>query len=327
MQMKPEGCNLNAASHGKMDTQDLQPDAQGFERASALLRAGELVAFPTETVYGLGADARNDQAVAKIYTVKGRPSFNPLIVHFAGPFSEIERFATLPPAARNLLLRGWPPGLTLVLPLKPGTDLSPLVTAGLDTVAIRIPASPVAQNLLRRFGGPVAAPSANLSGRISPTTAEHVRAGLGGKIAGILDGGPTAQGLESTILGFPGPVVLREGSFTVPDSMPRQAGETEAPKAPGQLLSHYAPQGQVRLDATTARPGEWHLGFGDVAGDVSLSETGDLTEAAAKLFDRLHQADAMGVTHIAVAPIPETGLGRAINDRLRRAAAPRDHSA
>ncbi len=307
-----------------MNTELLHPNADGFDRASALLQAGQLVAFPTETVYGLGADARNDRAVAQIFAVKGRPSFNPLIVHLAGPFSEIERYATVPPAARNLLLRGWPPGLTLVLPLKPEAGLSPLVTAGQKTIALRIPASPVALNLLRRFGGPVAAPSANPSGRISPTSADHVKSGLGGKIAAILDGGATAQGLESTILSFPGPVVLREGSYPVPDDMPRQTDEKGRLRAPGQLVSHYAPSGQVRLDAETAAPGEWHLGFGDIKGDVSLSTSGDLTEAAANLFRSLHEADAKGATHIAVAPIPHTGLGRAINDRLKRAAAPRD---
>ena len=307
-----------------METELLGPNAAGYDRAASLLRGGQLVAFPTETVYGLGADATSDAAVAQIYNVKGRPSFNPLIVHLAGAFSEVERYATLPPAARNLLLRGWPPGLTLVLPLRRDSGLSPLVTAGLDTVAIRMPSAPIAQNLLRRFGGPVAAPSANPSGRLSPTTADHVMTGLGGKIAAVLDGGPTAQGVESTILGFPGPVVLREGSYPVPDAMPRHTDQPDGPTAPGQLLSHYAPAGSVRLNAETAEPDEWHLGFGDIAGDATLSKTGDLVEAAANLFRRLHEADAKGTPRIAVAPIPDTGLGRAINDRLKRAAAPRE---
>ena len=179
-----------------------------------------------------------------------------------------------------------------------------------------------AQALLAAFGGPVAAPSANPSGRLSPTTADHVIHGLGDRVAAVLDGGATAAGVESTILAFPGPVVLREGAYTVPDDWPR-GGDSDAPTAPGQLLSHYAPKGRVRLEAVTKEPGEWHLGFGAVAGDVSLSASGDLVEAAAKLFALLHEADARGVEALAVAPVPDTGLGRAINDRLRRAAAPR----
>ncbi len=323
MQAELVACKSYAASRGDMETEVLGTDGAGIDRAALLLRQGALVAFPTETVYGLGADATNDEAVAQIFAVKGRPSFNPLIVHLAGPFSEVSRYAVLPAAAERYLARGWPPGLTLVLPLKPRSGLSPLVTAGLDTVAIRMPAAPVAQSLLRRFGGPVAAPSANPSGRISPSRAEHVLAGLGGQIAAVIDGGPTQKGLESTILQFPGTVVLREGSFPVDDALPRATSSSDTPTAPGQLTSHYAPSGAVRLEAETAHADEWHIGFGAIAGDETLSEKGDLTEAAARLFHLLHKADERRIKKIAVAPIPDTGLGRAINDRLRRAAAPR----
>ena len=299
----------------------LHSDEAGIARAAGLLAAGALVAFPTETVYGLGADARNGAAVARVFEAKGRPSFNPLIVHVAD-VSQAEELAVVPEAARSLLADGWPAGLTLVLEMREGTGISPLVTAGLPSLAVRVPVSPVAQALLAEFGGPVAAPSANPSGRLSPTTAGHVVNGLGDRVAAVLDGGATAAGLESTILAFPGPTVLREGAYTVPDDWPR-GGDSEAPTAPGQLLSHYAPKGRVRLEAVTKEPGEWHLGFGAVAGDVSLSASGDLVEAAAKLFALLHEADARGVEALAVAPVPDTGLGRAINDRLRRAAAPR----
>ncbi|MEO0944164.1 MAG: L-threonylcarbamoyladenylate synthase [Pseudomonadota bacterium] len=301
--------------------QVLQPDGQGIATAAALLAAGELVAFPTETVYGLGADARNDTAVAKVFEAKGRPSFNPLIVHVADR-AEIDAIAELPTEADALLAQGWPSGLTLVAKLRSDAGISPLVTAGLATVALRVPGSGIARDLLRAFGGPVAAPSANPSGRVSPTLAEHVTRGLGDRIAAVLDGGLTPAGLESTILIFPGPTLLREGAYPAPDTWPRQT-QSETPPAPGQLLSHYAPNAAVRLNAVEKRPGEWHIGFGEVAGDVSLSRTGDLVEAAARLFVLLHEADANGITALAVAPIPDIGLGRAINDRLRRAAAPR----
>lgn len=302
--------------------QVLRPDADGMETAVSFLAAGALVAFPTETVYGLGADARNDTAVAEVFAAKRRPNFNPLIVHVAD-VAEIDAFVSVPAEAEALLANGWPAGLTLVLPLRPDANLSPLVSVGLPTVAIRVPAAPTARALLRAFGGPIAAPSANPSGRISPTLAAHVVRGLGDKIAAVLDDGPTDAGLESTILTFPGPVVLREGAYAVPDDWPRQT-DGKALSAPGQLQSHYAPKASVRLNATEARPGEWHIGFGDVPGDVSLSPSGDLVEAAARLFALLHEADAKDVTTLAIAPIPDTGLGRAINDRLRRAAAPRD---
>ena len=305
-------------------TEVLQDNTAGIARAADMLGEGALVAFPTETVYGLGADARNSRAVAAVYEAKGRPSFNPLIVHVAD-LEAAHRYGVFPEEALTILKEGWPAGLTLVVPLHEESDLSPLVTAGLPTVAIRVPAAPIARRLLAAFGGPVAAPSANPSGRVSPTTADHVLQGLAGRIAAVIDGGQTAQGLESTILGFPGPVVLREGAYAVPDDMLRQAASSTL-NAPGQLASHYAPLASVRLDAIEKRDGEWHLGFGEVAGDVSLSPKGDLAEAAANLFALLHEADARGVTQLAVAPIPETGLGRAINDRLRRAAAPRDQS-
>ncbi len=299
----------------------LQSDEAGVARAADLLSKGELVAFPTETVYGLGADARNDTAVAKVFDAKGRPSFNPLIIHVADRVAA-ERVAVIPAEAEPLLAKGWPSGLTLVLELRPEAGISPLATAGLSTVALRIPNAPLAIALLRAFSGPVAAPSANPSGKLSPTRASHVLSGLDGKIAAVLDGGATNAGLESTILGFPGPIVLREGAFAVPDDWTR-GGDEGAPTAPGQLLSHYAPSGSVRLNVVQKVSGEWHLGFGEVTGDASLSPSGDLVEAAANLFAMLHEADAKGVTALAVAPVPDTGLGKAINDRLRRAAAPR----
>lgn len=312
---------------GKITTV-LAADANGLAQAASLLNDGELVAFPTETVYGLGADARNGRAVAGIFEAKGRPSFNPLIVHVAR-LADVEEIGQVPGALAPFVAAGWPDGLTLVLPLKAEAGISPLVTAGQSTVAVRVPASHTARDLLDAFGGPIAAPSANPSGRISPTQAAHVLGGLDGRIAAVLDGGATPGGVESTILGVfeDAPVVLREGLYQVPEHMARhtQADEvTEVAAAPGQLTSHYAPRGRVRLGAERAEKGEWFLGFGGTSGDRNLSESGDLAEAAARLFALFHEADALGVTAIAVAPIPNTGLGRAINDRLRRAAAPRD---
>lgn len=308
-------------------TKTLSATSDGIAEAAALLQSGRLVAFPTETVYGLGADATNGKAVAAIYEAKGRPSFNPLIVHVKD-LAAAHQIGAFPKAAQRFLSGGWPDGLSLVVPLRPDTGVSPLVTAGQATVALRMPSAQIARQLLQAFDGPVAAPSANPSGRISPTSARHVLSGLDGKIAAVLDGGATTAGLESTIIGFESgdPVVLREGVYQVPDDLPRKTVADEAGQvahAPGQLASHYAPLGHVRLNAETALPDEWHLGFGDIAGDRSLSEKGDLYEAAATLFAALHEADANGVTRIAVAPIPNTGLGRAINDRLSRAAAPR----
>jgi L-threonylcarbamoyladenylate synthase len=312
-------------------TLTLSPDDAGIAQAAELLRRGDLVAFPTETVYGLGGDARSDRAVAGIFAAKGRPSFNPLIVHLPD-LASAEAIADIGPRARDLAAAFWPGPLTLVLPLRASSGISPLVSAGLPTVAVRVPAHPLAQRLLRAFGGPVAAPSANPSGRVSPTRAEHVLDGLSGRIAAVLDGGPCAVGLESTILlADPDPVLLRPGGLPV-EALEAALGTPLAtatpvakPSAPGQLASHYAPEAGVRLEATHAQPGEVLVGFGPVKGALSLSETGDLVEAAARLFQTLREADRLAGPggHIAFAPVPETGLGRAINDRLRRAAAPR----
>ena len=318
-------------------TETLHPDADGIARAAALLRAGALVAMPTETVYGLAGDARNDHAVAAIFAAKARPRFNPLIVHLAR-LEQVEEIARLTPLAEALARAFWPGPLTLVLPLRPDAGLSPLVSAGLDTVAVRLPAHPLARALLGAFDGPLAAPSANPSGRISPVSAAHVLTGLEGRIAAVLDGGACAVGLESTILDATGPTprLLREGGLSreaieAALDMPLASDAptaTSRPSAPGQLASHYAPRGAVRLEAMTALPGEVWIGFGlQAPGDdgLNLSPAGDLTEAAARLFHLLHEADrrAGPQGRIAIAPVPETGLGRAINDRLRRAAAPR----
>lgn len=307
----------------------LSPDAAGLAQAVALLRAGSLVAMPTETVYGLAADATNDAAVAGIFAAKGRPRFNPLIVHLAD-LAEVARYAELTPLAARLAKAFWPGPLTLVLPLKGG--LSPLVTAGLATVAIRLPAHPVARALLAAFGGPLAAPSANPSGRISPVSAQHVRDGLAGRIAAVIDAGPCAVGLESTILDATGdqPVLLRAGGLAVEAiealGLRVQARQGDTITAPGQLAAHYAPRGRVRLGVLRPEVGDIWVGFGPCLGAVlSLSPTGDLTEAAARLFHALHEADALAGPEgcIAFAPVPDEGLGRAINDRLRRAAAAR----
>lgn len=312
-----------------MDTEMLQPDAAGLARAAEIWHAGGLTAFPTETVYGLGGDARNDQAVARIFEAKRRPRFNPLIVHVPD-MDAAKALVEWSDAADRLAGAFWPGPLTLVLPLREGHGLSPLVTAELPTLAVRVPAHPVAQALLETFDGPVAAPSANPSGRISPTTAEHVDAGLGGRIEAIMDGGACDVGLESTIVGLGGPVpmLLRPGGLPL-EALEQALGESlaehstgDALTAPGQMTSHYAPGAPVRLNADAAREGELLLGFGPVACDLNLSRAGDLVEAAANLFGALHTLDAKGAP-IAVSPIPDKGLGRAINDRLRRAAAPR----
>lgn len=307
----------------------LYADATGLMAGAAILRRGGLLAFPTETVYGLGADARNGRAVAAIYAAKGRPVFNPLIVHLAD-VAAARALCVFNPLAEDLAAAFWPGALTLVLPLRPGSGISELVTAGLPTLAVRVPDHPLAHALLQAFGGPVAAPSANPSGRISPTTAAHVLAGLGGRIDAVLDGGDCAVGLESTIIGFdPGPVLLRAGGVpaeVIEDALGYPLGrpsDPAMPNAPGQLASHYAPTGQMRLNVTAPAPGEVLLGFGPVQAVLNLSPNGDLTEAAANLFGHLHRLDAMGAAHIAVSPIPDHGLGAAINDRLRRAAAPR----
>lgn len=311
-------------------TETLSANSADLDRAAALLRAGGLVAFPTETVYGLGADARNGAAVARIYAAKGRPDFNPLIVHV--PSAEAaQSHVKWPDTAARLARAFWPGPLTLVLPLRCGHGISSLVTAGLDTLAVRVPAHPAAQALLRSFDGPLAAPSANPSGRISPTTAAHVLAGLSGRIDAVIDDGACAVGLESTIVGLADetPELLRPGGLSVEaveavlGQALRRRDEAGAIDAPGQLASHYAPAAPLRTDALTARSGEMLLGFGAMDCDLNLSPAGDLAEAAANLFGHLHRLDATGMA-IAVAPIPDHGLGRAINDRLRRAAAPRD---
>ncbi len=294
--------------------------------AARILQQGGLVAFPSETVYGLGGDARSDRAVARIYEAKGRPQFNPLIVHLPDA-DAVARYAVLPEGFEKVATF-WPGPLTLVLPLRADAGLSPLVTAGLDSVAVRVPAHPVLRQLLRDFGGPLAGPSANPSGRISPTRADHVLDGLSGRIEAVLDGGASAVGVESTILGLVGPpVLLRPGGVAREDLEAvlgplASGGDAAAPTAPGQLLSHYAPRGRVRLNAA-AGAGEVAIGFG--TGGLDLSPSRDLVEAAANLFHMLREADRLAGTGgtIAVAPIPEHGLGLAINDRLRRAAAPR----
>jgi L-threonylcarbamoyladenylate synthase len=309
-------------------TEMLLPSADGIARAAGLLRSGALVAFPTETVYGLGGDATSDMAVAGIFAAKGRPRFNPLIVHV--PSVEAARAFAVFNAQAEALVAFWPGPLTLVLPLRDGHGLSPLVTAELETVAIRVPAHPVARALLEAFGGPLAAPSANPSGRVSPTRADHVLAGLSGRIAAVIDGGPCAVGVESTIVGLDGvPTLLRPGGVAV-EAVEAVLGQAlamagAAITAPGQLPSHYAPNARVRLDVMEPAAGETFVGFGAMPAALTLSVTGDLTEAAANLFHTLRAADGLAGPHgtIAFAPIPEMGLGRAINDRLRRAAAPR----
>ncbi len=313
-------------------TDTLTPSVQDLTQAANLLRQGHLVAFPTETVYGLGGDACRDVAVAGIYAAKGRPSFNPLIVHVSG-VAQARRFAVFDAVADALAAAFWPGPMTLVLPVRDDTGLSPLVMAGLPTVALRVPAHPVAQALLAAFGGPLAAPSANPSGRVSPTRAGHVLDGLGGRIAAVVDGGACAVGVESTILGLcdgdvrllrPGglPVEVIEAVLGKPLVM---LTDPARPLAPGQMASHYAPVAALRLGVSQPLPGEVWIGFGPGSGDLNLSPSGDLAEAAAALFHALRQADALARPGgaIAVAPVPEAGLGRAINDRLRRAAAPR----
>lgn len=298
-----------------------------MDEAAALVRKGLPVAIPTETVYGLAADATNRDAVARIYAAKGRPSFNPLIVHVPD-LAAAQALAWFDETASALAAAFWPGPLTLVLPRTPDCPAATLATAGLDTIAIRCPAHEAMQALLHASGKPLAAPSANASGRISPTRAEHVLASLDGRIPLIIDAGPTSQGIESTIAAPGDGVVrlLRPGPVTAEmiekaAGMPVQAANGGAIEAPGQLASHYAPAKPVRLNAIEARADEWLIGFGPVAGHSSLSLVGDLTEAAARLFDLLHEADASDRAAIAIAPIPHDGLGVAINDRLARAAA------
>ncbi|MFQ8430129.1 L-threonylcarbamoyladenylate synthase [Amaricoccus sp. W119] len=319
-----------------MNTIMLSDTPRGVRAAVGILRQGGTVAFPTETVYGLGGDATNDQAVARIFAAKGRPSFNPLIVHVSD-LAQAEAITEMSSEARALGAAFWPGPLTLVLPRRAASDLSELATAGLPTVAIRVPDHDLARRLLGEFGGPLAAPSANLSGRVSATRPEHVMDGLDGRISGVFDAGPTRVGLESTILAFDGdiPVLLRPGGLPV-EAIAEALGrpvDTRAARhitAPGQLASHYAPRARLRLEASGPGPDEVWLGFGPVSvlrPGLNLSPSGDLMEAAANLFAHLRAADALatetGVRRIAVASVPRTGLGLAINDRLERAAAPR----
>jgi L-threonylcarbamoyladenylate synthase len=299
----------------------------GIAEAAHILRDGGLVAFPTETVYGLGADATNGEAVAAIFAAKGRPLFNPLIVHVSG-IEEARRHVELSPRAQALAEKFWPGPLTLVLPRRKDSPLSLLVSAGLDTVALRAPSHPAALALLKEAGRPVAGPSANRSGQVTATTAAHVAEGLSGKLDFILDGGNADLGIESTVIGFDGdrPLLLRPGAIARSE-IEDMIGPLGAPgaliRSPGQLASHYAPRAALRLNAGEIESGEVLLGFGDVPGaKLNLSPRGDLKEAAANLFAMLRELDK-SASHIAVSPIPATGIGEAINDRLQRAAAPR----
>ena len=323
-----------------LKTQILPAGAATAAAAARALADGGLVAFPTETVYGLGADAANPAAIARLYQAKGRPAFHPLITHVGdlGAARQIGRFDR---DALALAEAFWPGPLTLVLPKTGDCAVADLATAGLDTVAIRIPAHPVAQEILRLFGGPVVAPSANLSGHVSPTTAAHVQSDLAGRIDLIVDGGPVAVGVESTIVGcFDEAVLLRPGGLPRGDiervlgrKLVQPPGDADSgrPVAPGMLASHYAPRTLVRLDACNVEPGEALLAFGPVAVSgvdaatsvMNLSARGDLDEAAANLFGYLRALDVHGAHTIAVMPVPHHGLGEAINDRLRRAAVPR----
>jgi len=301
-------------------TRVLPFDDLAIAEAARLIRDGRPVAIATETVYGLAADATNAAAVAQIYEAKGRPSFNPLIVHVPD-LAAAERIGTFSAEAKALAEDHWPGPLTLVVPLKSEPKIASIVTAGLPTIGLRVPAHPAMQALLKAVGRPLAAPSANASGGISPTRAEHVLKSLRGRIPLIIDAGPTERGLESTIIAATGgPLrLLRLG----PIALDALAGESRAIEAPGQLASHYAPSKPLRLDAREAQTDEFMIGFGLLSGHENLSGSGDLVEAAARLFDLLHSADASDKPRIAVAPIPDEGLGKAINDRLRRAASPR----
>ena len=322
-----------------LKTQILPADAVAVAKAAACLAEGGLVAFPTETVYGLGADATNADAIARLYEAKGRPLFNPLIAT-VGSFAAAQRIARFDATATALAQAFWPGPLTLVLPKTSSCAVADLATAGLDTVAVRLPIHGIARSILDAFGGPVVAPSANLSGHVSPTSAEHVASDLAGRIDLIIDGGPVAIGVESTIVGcFDTPMLLRPGGLpreaierVLGQNLARPpqdwASETSQPLAPGMLASHYAPRTKMRIDATEVRAGETLLAFGPerVAGMeqalavMNLSERADLNEAATHLFSYLRALDSKGASAIAVAPVPHHGLGEAINDRLRRAA-------
>lgn len=307
-------------------------DTHAIAEAADILLRGGLVAMPTETVYGLAADAADGEAVARLYAAKGRPSFNPLIVHVSGP-DMAARCVEIPPLAAKLMERFWPGPLTLVLPKKADAPVSELAGAGLETLGVRMPAHPAAQALIAAFGRPLVAPSANPSGAVSPTTAQHVAEGLGDRIDLILDAGPCPVGVESTVLAIDGDtaILLRPGGLPRAEieavTGPLKSAKADAPlSSPGMLKSHYAPNATLRLSAVAPEPGEAFLAFGPGAEacTANLSRTGDLTEAAANLFALLRQLDAEGHERIAIAPIPMDGLGEAINDRLQRAAAPRD---
>jgi L-threonylcarbamoyladenylate synthase len=314
----------------------VEASSEAIEAAAAVLRRGDLVAFPTETVYGLGADATNALAVAAVFEAKGRPAFNPLIVHVVS-LEAAQELGEMTEAAARLARAFWPGPLTLVLRRRPGCPIADLATAGLETIAVRVPAHSVARALLRAAGVPIAAPSANRSGHVSPTTAVHVSADLGDRVAMILDGGTATIGLESTVVDATGaePVVLRLGAASRADiarllgrPVEVATGAAHKPASPGMLARHYAPAARLRLNATTVTPDEALLAFGTSQVPpheglmLNLSWSGDLREAAANLFSALRTLDAAGVEAIAVMPIPEQGLGEAINDRLRRAARP-----
>ncbi len=328
------------ATRDKITTSCLAISGESVARAAGILTRGGLIAFPTETVYGLGGDARNADAVAAIFAAKDRPSFNPLISHVASAQAAFE-LGTATPLAACLADAFWPGPMTLILTRRPDCPIALLTSAGLDKIALRVPAHAEARHLLEAFGGPVAAPSANPSGRISPTRAEHVLAGLGGRIELVLDGGPCESGLESTVIDCTGDTahILRPGGITreavaatlaargmtlATESSPT---DEDAPASPGQLASHYAPLAPVRLNVTAPEPGMELIGFGETGGagelELNLSPAGDLQDAAANLFQMMHAADAAGAAVIGVAPVPDRGLGEAVNDRLRRAAAPR----
>lgn len=312
---------------GKVLHPTIRPaDAAGIAAAADVLRGGALVAVPTETVYGLAARADSADAVAAIYRAKGRPDFNPLIVHVPD-LTAAETIAEFDGRARLLAEAFWPGALTMVLPLKEGARIAPAVTAGLPTIALRCPAHPAMRAVLKESGLPLAAPSANRSGGVSPTRAEHVAASLGPAVGLILDGGACAAGIESTIVALrdAGWHVLRPGPVTEAQlagllGPPLDATADSRIEAPGQLASHYAPGKPVRLNAGAAEADEFLIGFGAVAGDATLSDSGDLAEAAARLYECLHLAAAAPQPRIAVAPIPTEGIGAAINDRLKRAA-------
>ena len=314
--------------HAPFTTQIRPYGKAAIAEAAALIREGLPVAVPTETVYGLAADATRQEAVERIYAAKGRPGFNPLIVHVRG-IEEAEEIAELSDAARAVALGYWPGALTIVVPLKAGSQIAKAATAGLETVAIRSPSHRAMRALLEASGRPLAAPSANASGGISPTSADHVLKTLDGRIPLIIDDGSTEHGLESTIVSFaegrisllrPGPLDFGEIAALAQLSLGCASGKIEAP---GQMQSHYAPSKPLRLDAEQEAGDEWLIGFGSVSGHDNLSQSGNLAEAAAHLFHALHRAEAQAAPKIAVAPIPHEGMGIAINDRLRRAAAPR----